>query len=113
MGAGLLLLALLPPDPNHLDIIWRMGLCGIGFGLFQTPNNTTMMTSGPPARSGAASGMNAVARYVGWSLGSAVVALIFSFGSTRATAICLLTGAIFSVSGAVFSTARWRLGTPR
>ncbi len=113
MGAGLLLLGLLPSDPTHLDIIWRMGLCGIGFGLFQTPNNTTMMTSGPPARSGAASGMNAVARYVGWSLGSAVVALIFSFGSPSATAICLITGAVFSVSGAVFSTARWWVGTAR
>jgi DHA2 family multidrug resistance protein-like MFS transporter len=34
------------------------------------------MTAGPTERSGAASGMNAVARYLGMSLGSAVVALV-------------------------------------
>ncbi|WP_347558894.1 MFS transporter [Robbsia sp. KACC 23696] len=113
MAAGLFLLGCLPTDPSHLDIVWRMALCGIGFGLFQTPNNTTLMTAGPPTRSGAASGMAAVARYVGWSFGSAVVALIFSFGGSSPTIACLITGAVFSVSGAVFSTARWRLQTTR
>src|SRR5690242_1841661 len=38
-SAGLLLLALLPAHPSTPDIAWRMVLCGMGFGLFQTPNN--------------------------------------------------------------------------
>jgi MFS family permease len=28
-----------------LDIVWRMLICGLGFGLFQTPNNRAIITS--------------------------------------------------------------------
>jgi DHA2 family multidrug resistance protein-like MFS transporter len=37
MACGLFGLALLPASPSDLDIIWRMALCGAGFGLFQSP----------------------------------------------------------------------------
>ncbi|EIR83817.1 major Facilitator Superfamily protein, partial [Yersinia pestis PY-34] len=37
-ASGLFLLAVLPANPSDVDIIWRMILCGAGFGLFQTPN---------------------------------------------------------------------------
>ncbi|MDM7115042.1 hypothetical protein QUH12_27735, partial [Klebsiella pneumoniae] len=40
-------LALLPSSPSDLDIIWRMALCGAGFGLFQSPNNHTIVASAP------------------------------------------------------------------
>ena len=66
LAAGLLLIVFLPTTPAKWDVVWRLALCGIGFGLFQTPNNAAMMTAGPIGRSGAASGMNAAARYVGW-----------------------------------------------
>lgn len=36
-GTALLLLAMMPAHPSHIDIIWRMFLGGIGFGLFITP----------------------------------------------------------------------------
>lgn len=39
-GTALLLLAMMPAHPSHIDIIWRMFLGGIGFGLFITPNNS-------------------------------------------------------------------------
>lgn len=106
MAAGLLLIMLLPADPSYWDIRWRLALCGIGFGLFQTPNNTAMMTAGPIERSGAASGMNAVARYAGWTLGSAMVALIFALAEANGTAICLAAAAGFSAVGAIISLAR-------
>uniref|UniRef100_UPI00289D1B76 MFS transporter n=1 Tax=Pseudescherichia sp. TaxID=2055881 RepID=UPI00289D1B76 len=57
MAAGLLALALLPATPSDIDIIWRMMLCGAGFGLFQSPNNHTIITAAPRQRSGGASGM--------------------------------------------------------
>lgn len=107
LAVGLLSLALLPATPTNLNIVWRMAICGIGFGLFQTPNNTAMMTSGPVERSGAASGMNAVARYVGWSLGSAVAALILGLGGLHAAVLCLATGTGIAMIGAVLSSARW------
>ena len=105
---GLLLLTFMPAAPADWDVAWRMGICGIGFGFYQTPNNITLMTAGPPERSSAASGMVAVARTVGWSLGSALVALIFGVqGGTGATT-CLAVGAGFAAVGAVASVSRLR-----
>lgn len=107
MAVGLILTALVPTPLENWDIVWRLSLCGIGFGLFQTPNNTAMMTAGPIERSSAAAGMNAVARFTGWTLGSALVALIFALAQDHATTICLQTGAFFSLVGAIASYARW------
>jgi DHA2 family multidrug resistance protein-like MFS transporter len=106
LTAGLLLLIAMPAAPDDWDVAWRMGICGVGFGFFQTPNNTTLMTTGPMNRTGAASGMVAVARTMGWSLGSALVALIFGIAGSHATIVCLETGAAFSAAGAVASCAR-------
>src|SRR4051794_22482917 len=51
-AAGLASLALLPPSPSIADVVWRMALSGLGFGLFQTPNNRTMIAAAPRERSG-------------------------------------------------------------
>lgn len=67
MACGLFGLALLPSAPTDLDIIWRMALCGAGFGLFQSPNNHTIVSSAPAHRSGGASGMLGTARLLGQS----------------------------------------------
>lgn len=103
---GLLLLAAMPASPDDWNIVWRMAVCGVGFGFYQTPNNLTLMTAGPPARSGAASGMVAVARTVGWSLGSAIVALIFGLGGGFGAITCLRVAAGFAAIGAVVSVSR-------
>ncbi len=106
LAGGLRLMAILPPAPAKWDIVWRLAVCGIGFGLFQTPNNTAMMTAGPVERSGGASGMNAVARNVGMSLGAATVALIFGLGGPYGTISCLEVGAGIAAFGAILSGAR-------
>jgi DHA2 family multidrug resistance protein-like MFS transporter len=108
LASGLVLLATMPTSPADWDVAWRMGICGIGFGFYQTPNNLTLMTAGPPERSGAASGMLAVARTVGWSLGSALVALIFGLRGSAGTVTCLEVGAGFAAVGAVISVSRMR-----
>jgi len=106
LALGLLLMVGLPAIPADWDVVWRLGLCGVGFGLFQTPNNTVMMTAGPVDRSSAAAGMNSVARFVGWTLGSALVALIFSVGGDGAVVICLGVGSAFAGIGAAASVGR-------
>jgi DHA2 family multidrug resistance protein-like MFS transporter len=106
LTAGLVLLVLLPATPSDWDIGWRMGVCGLGFGFFQTPNNITVMTSGPMARTGAAGGMMAVARTIGWSLGSALVALFFAAAPAKPTTICLEAAAGFAAFAALISSAR-------
>jgi DHA2 family multidrug resistance protein-like MFS transporter len=74
---GLLSLALIPDAPRVEDIVWRMALCGVGFGMFQSPNNRAMMSAAPKSRSGGAGGMLATARLFGQTTGAALVALMF------------------------------------
>jgi len=76
-GAGLAALALLPARVAALDIVWRMALAGAGFGLYQSPNNRTMQAAAPRARSGAASGLIAMTRLLGQTIGAAMAALLF------------------------------------
>jgi DHA2 family multidrug resistance protein-like MFS transporter len=92
---GLLMLALLPAAPSDLDIVWRVTLCGIGFGLFQTPNNRLMLTSGPRERSGAAGGLMTMARMVGMTAGAALATVMLDLYGTRGagTALGIAAGA--------------------
>ncbi|MFT3717716.1 MFS transporter [Pseudorhodoferax sp.] len=83
MAAGLALLALLPGQPSDPDIAWRMALCGIGFALFQSPNNYLIVTSAPPQRAGGASGMLGTARLTGQSIGAVLLAVLFSLAGSR------------------------------
>jgi len=39
LGAGLVLLGALSSRPTTLDIVWRVAVCGLGYGLFQPPNS--------------------------------------------------------------------------
>src|SRR5882762_4152149 len=77
MTAGLVLTALLPPNPGTVDIMWRLVLCGAGFSIFASPNNRLMMNAVPRERSGSAGGIIASARTLGQTLGAALVALVF------------------------------------
>ncbi|MGF6923072.1 MFS transporter [Paraburkholderia sp. 40] len=106
MTVGLLLLATLGPHPDALQISWRMALCGAGFGIFQSPNNRTMLSSAPRERSGGASGMLGTARLTGQTLGAALVALIFGVAPQSGTIIALYVAAGFSAVAAVVSTMR-------
>lgn len=106
-ATGLYLLAVIPPSPSDVDIIWRMLLCGAGFGLFQTPNNSTILSSAPVNRSGGASGMIGTARLLGQTLGATLVALLFSLvPHEKSTSASLLLGAVFAVAAAVVSCLR-------
>ncbi|MEJ0020272.1 MAG: MFS transporter [Acetobacteraceae bacterium] len=77
MTLGLLLVLFLPPRPAALDVAWRLAICGIGFGFFQSPNNRLMIASAPRDRAGAGSGMLSTSRLIGQTTGSALVALVF------------------------------------
>jgi MFS transporter, DHA2 family, multidrug resistance protein len=106
MAAGLALVAMLPGHPTDFDIIWRVALCGVGFGLFQAPNNRAIMMSAPRERSGGASGMLSMARLLGQTTGTSLVALIFSVAGAHANAVTIATGACFAAAGAVVSSFR-------
>ncbi|MDI3380570.1 MFS transporter [Xenophilus aerolatus] len=111
MATGLALLAALPAQPSNADIAWRMAVCGLGFGLFQSPNNHTIVTSPPPHRSGAASGMLGTARLTGQTLAAVLLAGIFSVWSPhdgRGPVIALTLAAVCAAVAGVCSTMRMR-----
>ena len=112
MAAGLLLLAFLPEHPTDFEIVWRLVLCGAGFGLFQSPNNSILIASAPPERSGAASGMLATARLLGQTTGAALMAFLFHIVPDDSTHTALLLSAGLALTGAVVSLARLSLPLP-
>ena len=112
---GLLLLGLLPAQPSNLDIVWRMGLCGIGFGLFQSPNNHIILTSTPAHRSGGASGMLGAARLTRQTLDDVLLSIIFGLfdpKNIQGLLVALWLGAAFTAAAAAaaacFSALRVR-----
>ena len=109
-AVGLLALALLSSAPSPADVSWRMALCGIGFGLFQAPNNHTILTTAPPNRSGGASGMLGTARLTGQTVGATIVALTFALAPGRSW-IAMVIGAALAGGGAVLSSLRVSAGS--
>ena len=106
LGLGMALLAMLPVNPHVADIVWRMALCGCGFGFFQAPNMKAIMSSAPPDRSGGASGIVATARLIGQTSGAALAALCFGLVGREGATIALVLGAAFAALGCVMSLLR-------
>ena len=106
MAVGLFALVLLPQNPTDFNIIWPMILCGAGFGLFQSPNNHTIISSAPRNRSGGASGMLGTARLFGQSSGAALVALMFNMFHDNGTHASLILSGSFAILAAIISSLR-------
>jgi len=106
LAAGLLLLANIPHPGTAWDFIWRMAVCGAGFGLFQSPNNRAMLASAPRTRSGAAGGMLGTARLLGQTIGAAGVAILFRSYSLRGSQMALYIAAGFAIAAAFLSLSR-------
>ncbi len=106
LAMGLAALGTLPHAAGPAAIAWRMALCGIGFGLFQTPNNRTLIGSAPRSRSGGASGMLATSRLLGQTIGASLVALIFAVANADGARDAVIVAAGVSLVAAVVSLAR-------
>ncbi|MDW3684285.1 MFS transporter [Cupriavidus sp. CV2] len=111
LASGLIGLATLGPEASSFAVCWRMAMCGLGFGLFQSPNNRAMIGATPPVRSGGASGAQATTRLLGQTTGTAVVALLFSVDASGAARVALFVAAGVALVGAVVSFSRLRSGS--
>ena len=108
-AAGITLLLLLPDSGVRVwDIAWRMVVCGIGFGLFQTPNNIVMVIATPIKRTGGAGGMQSTARLVGQTLGATIVTVVFALMSATSKPVgtCLYIALGAAIIAGVFSLSR-------
>jgi MFS transporter, DHA2 family, multidrug resistance protein len=106
MSAGLALLAVFPENGSTPELIWRVALCGLGFGFFQAPNNRTLMAAAPRARSGSAGGMLGTARLLGQTLGAAGVAILFRAYPGTGSNLILWCASGFALLAAAVSMSR-------
>lgn len=106
--AGVLLLMFAGGSPSEWNIAWRMAVCGVGFGLFQTPNNIVMVMATPVNRSGGAGGVQSTARLVGQTLGATIVSSVFALMVTEfgAVTVCLYISVGFALCAGIFSYTR-------
>ena len=106
MAGGLSMLAFVDASTPVGYFVAAMAVTGLGFGTFQTPNNSAIMGGVPPQNRGTASGTMATMRNIGMVLGVAVSGALFEFSRARATEALTaegLTGA--HLSDTAFVTA--------
>lgn len=109
LAAGLGATALWPPQSEPGPLAGFAALCGVGFGLFQTPNNRNMFMAAPPARSGAAGGLQGAARLTGQTSGAVLMTLLFGLMPlASAPRAGLAIGAAFALAAGVVSVLRAR-----
>ena len=111
-SAGLFLLAVFADQVSNAGIALFMAMCGFGFGLFQTPNNSILISSAPQNRSGGASGMLGMARLTGQTTGASLVALMFVVFPVDGTYASLYFAGGFATLAAIVSFTRVSLPEP-
>jgi DHA2 family multidrug resistance protein-like MFS transporter len=111
-AAGLFFLSRLGASPDNFSIAWRMAVCGIGFGMFQSPNNRTIVSAAPKPRSGAAGGMLATARLLGQTAGAVTVGAAFHLFGVAVAPKLLFASSIAALLAAAISLTRLRVRPP-
>jgi len=81
IAAGCAILAVTPASFGIPGYVAPMVVITVGYGLFQTANNTVVMTDIPADRRGVVSGILNLSRYLGLTTGAAVMGAVFAFGS--------------------------------
>jgi len=107
LATGLACAALMPFQGNLLPLVLFTILSGLGFGLFQVPNNQNMFMSAPRERRGAAGGMQGTARLSGQTTGAIIMTLLFTMaGVGSAPRIGLAVGAVLTLAAGLVSFIR-------
>lgn len=122
MMVGLFYFTKLQAESSLLVVVIGQVVMGLGSGLFQSPNNNSVISSVPKQKLGSASGLNALIRNLGMMVGTALAVSVFegvshyyashvpSATSNRifltAYHAALMTGVVFAAIGAFVSSKR-------
>lgn len=115
LAGGLLSLSLAGPHTPVLGVAVRLFVAGTGMGLFQAPNNATVMSALPRERLGSGGGLLATARNAGMAAGVATAGTLFALRAGQdATgpeflsgyALALRSGAALAILAALVSLVR-------
>jgi MFS family permease len=74
---GCLSVSTLTAASSPLEYVIKTGLCGLGIGLFQSPNINAVMGRAPARRRGVASGLLSLTRNLGTSAGVPLMGMLF------------------------------------
>lgn len=99
----------------HTPLLWvfsAMLASGIGFGLFQTPNNRAILSGGPKHRSGAVGGLQSITRVLGQSIGTALVAIAFSLAGADGAAFGVGVSVICALASVAINIFRYMNPAP-
>ena len=96
---ALILLAFLPEHVLRFDLVWRMALCGLGFGLFLSPNARLIVHSAPRTRAASAGGLIATTRLTGQTLGATLLAALLSIGAGSNRVPALVAAGLAVIAG--------------
>ena len=88
---GLFLMSRLNATSSALDIVSRLALVGVGFGLFSSPNTSAVMGSVDRGKLGLAAGTLGTMRFMGQSIGLALVGAVIATALPPRTMLQLLT----------------------
>jgi len=84
ISLGLILMSILNVDSTVLTMIIFIGIMSIGMGLFQSPNNSLIMSTVPKDKLGIAGSVNALVRNLGMVCGIALATtLLYSMMSSK------------------------------
>lgn len=78
VATGCLLVSTMGPEAGVLEFIIKFAPCGLGMGLFQSPNLSAVMGRAPSGQSGAASGIISLTRTLGTITGLPLMGLVFA-----------------------------------
>ncbi len=81
---GQYFIASLGLDSSILRIVFPIALVGLGWGFFNSPNQSAILGSVPRDKLGTASGMNTTTARTGGAMGVALAATLFTYGLTAA-----------------------------
>jgi len=84
MVTGQYFIASLTPDSTAVRIMLPLALSGLGWAVFNSPNQSAILGSVPRDKVGAASGMTVTTARVGGAMGTALSATLFTYGLTAA-----------------------------
>jgi DHA2 family multidrug resistance protein-like MFS transporter len=96
---GLLSLAFLPLAPTHFDLVWRIMVCGLGFGMFYSPNARQIIASAPLHRTAAAGALSTTTRGAGQTMGATAVTALMASGLGTGQAPALIAAGLAAFAG--------------
>lgn len=114
MSLGMAGAAVSPPAAGPGAMTPFIVLCGLGFGLFQTPNNRSLFMAAPSDRSGAAGGAQGTARLAGQTAGAVLMTLVLATLSLEAAPVFGLgLAAALTLTAGLISLLRVKPASPR